>query len=82
LKKGKKTDQTPIPFNTTGFINAANSIGLSPVKAMRVAESLYTNGYISYPRTDNTVYPDTLDLRAQIEISKMDFFGKYANALP
>jgi DNA topoisomerase-1 len=81
IEKGKKIDQTPIPFNTTGFINAANSIGLSPVKAMRIAESLYTNGYISYPRTDNTVYPDTLDLRAQIEIFKDGFFGKYANAL-
>jgi len=81
IEKGKKIDQPPIPFNTTGFINAANSIGLSPVKAMRVAESLYTNGYISYPRTDNTVYPDTLDLRAQIEIFKDGSFGKYANAL-
>jgi len=81
IEKGKKTDQAPIPLNTTGFINAANSIGLSPVKAMRLAESLYTNGYISYPRTDNTVYPDTLDLRAQIEIFKDGSFGKYANAM-
>ena len=28
-----------------------------------MAESLYTNGFISYPRTDNTVYPKNLDLR-------------------
>ncbi|HEY3360360.1 MAG TPA: DNA topoisomerase I, partial [Methanosarcina sp.] len=49
--------------------------------AMRIAESLYTNGYISYPRTDNTVYPDTLDLRAQIEIFKEGPFKEYAGAL-
>jgi DNA topoisomerase-1 len=81
IEKGKKTDQPPTPFSTTGFISAANSIGLSPANAMRLAESLYTNGYISYPRTDNTVYPDTLDLRAQIEIFKEGPFSDYANAL-
>jgi DNA topoisomerase-1 len=81
IEKGTKTDQPPTPFNTTGFINAANSIGLSPSNAMRIAESLYTNGYISYPRTDNTVYPDTLDLRAQIEIFKEGLFKEYANSL-
>jgi len=81
IEKGKKTDQPPTPFNTTGFISAANSIGLSPANAMRIAESLYTNGYISYPRTDNTVYPDTLDLRAQIEIFKEGPFKEYAGAL-
>ncbi len=81
IEKGKKTDQPPIPFNTTGFISAANSIGLSPSNAMRIAESLYTNGYISYPRTDNTVYPDTLDLKAQIEIFREGPFKEYANAL-
>lgn len=81
IEKGTKTDQPPTPFNTTGFISAANSIGLSPANAMRIAESLYTNGYISYPRTDNTVYPDTLDLRAQIEIFKEGPFKEYANAL-
>ena len=81
IEIGKKTDQPPIPFNTTGFISAANAIGLSPSNAMRIAESLYTNGYISYPRTDNTVYPDTLDLKAQIEIFKDGSFREYANAL-
>jgi DNA topoisomerase-1 len=81
IEKGTKIDQPPTPFNTTGFISAANSIGLSPANAMRIAESLYTNGYISYPRTDNTVYPETLDLRALIEIFKEGPFKEYANAL-
>ena len=37
--------------------------GLSaPPACMRIAESLYMDGYISYPRVDNTVYPDSLDL--------------------
>jgi DNA topoisomerase-1 len=33
---------------------------------MRLAESLYMNGLISYPRVDNTVYPRSLDLRATV----------------
>ena len=28
-----------------------------------MAENLYINGHISYPRTDNTVYPNSLDLQ-------------------
>ena len=31
--------------------------GSRPRNAMRIAEDLYMDGFISYPRTDNTVYP-------------------------
>jgi len=51
----------PIPFNTTEFLRAASKF-MSPHRAMIVAETLYMNGYISYPRTDNTVYPKSLNL--------------------
>ncbi len=76
-----KTDKPPTPFNTTDFISAASSIGFSAANSMRIAESLYTNGYISYPRTDNTVYPATLDLRAQIEVFTKGTFKAYAEKL-
>jgi DNA topoisomerase-1 len=34
---------------------------------MSIAEELYTGGYITYPRTDNTHYPEDLDERALVE---------------
>ena len=81
IKTSTKTDKTPTPFNTTEFIGAASSIGFTAANAMRIAESLYTNGFISYPRTDNTVYPESIDLRAQIEIFKKGTFKEYAEKL-
>jgi DNA topoisomerase-1 len=54
----------PTPFNTTALMSAASGVGVSPARAMRAAESLYLGGLISYPRTDNTVYPKSLDLHA------------------
>jgi DNA topoisomerase I len=62
VKVGTKQDRSPSPFDTTTYIVAAARLGLSAANAMRIAEDLYMNGYISYPRTDNTVYPPSLDL--------------------
>lgn len=67
FKENKKQNRPPSPFNTTKFVSDANKIGLSPAQAMRTAENLYTEGWISYPRTENTVYPKSLNYRAQLE---------------
>ncbi|MCL7416589.1 MAG: DNA topoisomerase I [Halalkalicoccus sp.] len=63
VSRRTRTDDPPAPFNTTQFIRAASSIGYSAKRAMSIAEDLYTAGYITYPRTDNTVYPEDLDPR-------------------
>ncbi len=57
----------PPPFSTTLFVAEATRIGFGAAQAMRYAEDLYTQGLISYPRTDNTVYPRGLGLRALAE---------------
>ncbi|MCX6686308.1 MAG: DNA topoisomerase I [Methanoregula sp.] len=62
VNSGTKMDRAPSPFDTTSFIVAAARLGFSAANAMRIAEDLYMNGYISYPRTDNTVYPSSLDI--------------------
>jgi len=53
----------PVPFNTTEFLRAATAIGFSAGRAMDVAETLYQKGFTSYPRTDNSVYPKSVDLK-------------------
>ncbi len=68
----------PIPFSTTLFLAEATRLGLSASHAMRVAEDLYTGGTISYPRTDNTVYPRTLGLRGILEMLAEGPFSKEA----
>ncbi len=64
VTKKSRTQRPPAPFNTTSLQAAAAAEGISPARAMRLAESLYMDGLISYPRVDNTVYPPSLDLRA------------------
>ena len=66
VEKKSRTQRPPAPFNTTSLQAAAAAEGISPARTMRLAESLYMNGLISYPRVDNTVYPRSLDLRATV----------------
>lgn len=77
-----RTDRPPAPFNTTQFIRAAGAIGFAAKPAMSIAETLYTAGYISYPRTDNTVYPHDLNIRALIStFAETPEFGDDARSL-
>lgn len=81
ITKGERRDTPPTPFNTTEFIRASSAIGFSPANAMRLAETLYTSGYTSYPRTDNTVYPKNLDLKALVSMYLKGEFSEYAKEL-
>lgn len=58
-----KVLKKPVPFNTTEFLRAATAVGFSAAKAMSLAETLYQKGFTSYPRTDNSVYPASLNLK-------------------
>ncbi len=68
VKTKLRTEKAPTPFDTTAFLRAASSIGYAPKRTMYIAESLYLQGLISYHRTDNTTYPDTLDLKALVKM--------------
>jgi len=64
----RNTRRPPAPYNTTAFTTDASSrLGITPASAMRIAEDLYMDGFISYPRTDNTVYPRSLNTRELVQ---------------
>ena len=81
VKETDNNEWAPVPFSTTLFLMEANKLGLSPAQAMKVAEDLYTDGYISYPRTDNTVYPPSLSLRNILEKLTKSEFAKEAEEI-
>lgn len=59
----EQTKPRPHALNTVELMRAASSgLGLGPHNAMQIAEKLYTQGYISYPRTETTSYPNNFDL--------------------
>lgn len=54
----------PLALNTVELMRAASSgLGLGPHTAMHIAEKLYVQGYMSYPRTETTSYPTNFDLQ-------------------
>ena len=63
VEKKINEEYPPPPFNTTMFLEAATYLRISAARAMSIAEELYMSGLISYPRTDNTVYPPSLNIK-------------------
>ena len=81
-KSETKEEYRPAPFDTTMMQVEANKIGIPPTTAMKLAEDLYTGGYISYPRTENTEYPKSLNLRSVLEkLKESDFKVEAAEVL-
>jgi DNA topoisomerase-1 len=82
ITKSQRTVAAPAPFNTTALLSAAaTSLGLSAPNTMRIAESLYMSGLISYPRVDNTVYPDSLDFRDILETLSQGELGDLSRGI-
>jgi DNA topoisomerase I len=67
----ERTARAPTPFSTTAFqAECSSRLGMGVKRAMDVAQRLYLDGFISYHRTENTVYPPTLDLNELVGILK------------
>ena len=63
----------PLGLNTVDLLKLGSRLlRLSPRDTMRYAERLYLEGYISYPRTETTQYPDSFDIRHALLLQRDD----------
>lgn len=67
----------PVPFDLTSLqTEAYRCFGISPKTTLALAQDLYTNSYISYPRTSSQQLPEALNFKKILEaLSKQ---GQYA----
>jgi len=74
--------QPPDPLETVELERRASRwLGINSKKTLDVAEELYRAGYISYPRTETTIYPLTLNLREVLQELAAGEHGDYAEEL-
>lgn len=72
----------PVPLDTIELERRASRwLNIRAKAALDIAEELYRAGYISYPRTETTIYPPTLDLKGILEELTATPFAQYAEAL-
>lgn len=62
IKKRKYKQLPPVPFNTTDLqAEAYAQFNFSPTQTMTIAESLYQQGWISYPRSSSQKIPSRIN---------------------
>lgn len=83
VKEKEKAKQRPQALNTVELLRVASArLGIGPQQAMQIAEKLYIQGYISYPRTETNQYPDNYNLKEQLIKQKSNsYWGDYIRNL-
>jgi DNA topoisomerase III len=76
--EGRK--QRPQGLNTVALLKVASSaLNIGPQRTMQVAESLYIQGYVSYPRTESSAYPANFDFTEPLQaLCRQPFWGACA----
>eukprot|EP00929_Paragymnodinium_shiwhaense_P012799 TRINITY_DN120697_c0_g1_i1.p1 TRINITY_DN120697_c0_g1~~TRINITY_DN120697_c0_g1_i1.p1 ORF type:complete len:1186 (-),score=246.05 TRINITY_DN120697_c0_g1_i1:57-3614(-) len=60
--------ERPCALNTVELLKAGSrELGMDPQTVMAIAEKLYLNGLLTYPRTETTRYPRSLNIRGMLE---------------
>uniref|UniRef100_A0A8C2STD0 DNA topoisomerase n=1 Tax=Coturnix japonica TaxID=93934 RepID=A0A8C2STD0_COTJA len=68
-----KSKWRPLPLDTVELEKlASRKLKINAKETMRIAEKLYTQGFISYPRTETNIFPKELNLSALIQQQTQD----------
>lgn len=63
-----KSKWRPVPLDTVEMEKIiSRKLKINAKDTMKIAERLYTQGYISYPRTETNIFPKELNLRTLVE---------------
>jgi len=68
VKKAPKSRWRPVGLDTVEFEKlAVRKLKMSAKNAMAAAEKLYTQGFISYPRTETNIFPPDINLNECVQ---------------
>ena len=83
VQKNPTSKWRPLPLTTVDLqMQGSRFLRMDSQTVMRVAEALYTKGWISYPRTETDQFPRDFDLHSLIRKQVQDNnWGEYAQGL-
>lgn len=83
VKSKPKNKWRPLPLDTVELEKlGTRKLRLSAKETMKVAEKLYTSGYISYPRTETNIFPKEIKLDSIVQLQLNDNrWGGFANKI-
>ena len=61
--RSKQSKKPPPGMNTVEMLKTCSKMGIGAHRAMQIAERLYLDGFISYPRTESSAYPPGFDFK-------------------
>lgn len=78
-----KSKWRPLPLDTVELEKlASRKLRISAKETMKIAEKLYTQGFISYPRTETNMFPQNLNLTRLVEQQTQDQeWGNFAQRI-
>ncbi|MCJ7478641.1 MAG: DNA topoisomerase I [Candidatus Nanohaloarchaeota archaeon QJJ-7] len=83
LDRNRYKHNPPVPFNLTGLQKEAQSqFGISPARTQEIAQSLYEDSLISYPRTESQKLPPKIGYKQILnKLKKQDDYEDKAGTV-
>ncbi|MEK6887057.1 MAG: DNA topoisomerase I, partial [Nanoarchaeota archaeon] len=83
ITKTRFKQDPPVPFDLTSLqMESYKTLGISPKNTLECAQTLYTEGYISYPRTSSQQLPKELNLKNILqELAKNQAYAALAKTV-